>query len=136
MSCVAQFKSAPEGDLGEAVEMTRFFLIVAIGIVSGIFAGQAQAETVWRFPYKGTPYAVDVTPASQAQMTHPRWGTRTHFAQSHVRHGHRRYVGNVRRHGSYAAAERPCGRAAHRNATRVVWHYPYKGTPYAVRVSL
>jgi len=32
--------------------------LAAAALLTGTVAGQAQAETVWRFPYKGAPYAV------------------------------------------------------------------------------
>lgn len=35
--------------------------ITAVVLVAGYSAGQAQAHTVWRYPYKGAPYAVPHT---------------------------------------------------------------------------
>lgn len=32
--------------------------LAAITLAAGMFAGQAQAHTQWRYPYKGAPYAV------------------------------------------------------------------------------
>lgn len=39
--------------------MNRVILALAIAALSSAtLAGGAQAETIWRFPYKGMPYAV------------------------------------------------------------------------------
>jgi hypothetical protein len=38
--------------------------LAAFALVAGASAG--QAETVWHFPYKGTPYATQTAPAAQA----------------------------------------------------------------------
>lgn len=50
--------------------MTRLFLnIAALALVSGALVGQAQANTEWRFPYKGVPYAVPHDHAKSAKGT-------------------------------------------------------------------
>ncbi len=38
--------------------------IVALTLAAGATAG--QAETVWQFPYKGTPFATQTAPVAQA----------------------------------------------------------------------
>jgi hypothetical protein len=38
--------------------------IVAIGLAAGTIGSRAQAEIVWHFPYKGTPYATQTTPTA------------------------------------------------------------------------
>lgn len=39
--------------------------LVAMALAAGVFAGQAQAHTEWRYPYKGgAPYAVPHTHTS------------------------------------------------------------------------
>lgn len=35
--------------------------ILAVGLV-GLIGSRAEAETVWHFPYKGTPYATETAP--------------------------------------------------------------------------
>jgi len=40
--------------------------ILALAVVGGASVGQAQAETVWHFPYKGAPYATQSAPVQQA----------------------------------------------------------------------
>lgn len=40
--------------------------ILAFAVVAGASVGQAQAETVWHFPYKGQPYATQSAPVQQA----------------------------------------------------------------------
>ncbi len=38
--------------------------LTAMALSAGVFAGQAQAHTEWRYPYKSAPYAVPHTHAS------------------------------------------------------------------------
>lgn len=40
--------------------MSRLYTtLVATAVLIGSAVGHAQADTVWRYPYKGTPYAVE-----------------------------------------------------------------------------
>lgn len=40
--------------------MSRLYsTIAALAVFAGTSIGYAQAETVWRFPFKGSPYAVE-----------------------------------------------------------------------------
>ena len=57
--------------------MTRLFSKLAVtAILVGAIAGQAQARTELRFPYKGAPYAVQVPDISGAPRGFPiRRGT-------------------------------------------------------------
>ena len=43
--------------------------IVAIGLAAGTFGSRAQAEIVWHYPYKGTPYATETTPTVHVRRT-------------------------------------------------------------------
>lgn len=43
--------------------MTSIFTLAATVLLASSIAGQAQAHTQWRFPYKSTPYAVPHTHA-------------------------------------------------------------------------
>lgn len=40
--------------------------VLAFAALAGISASQAQADTVWHFPYKGAPYATQSAPVRQA----------------------------------------------------------------------
>lgn len=106
--------------------MTRIISALVLALVLGICSGQAQAETVWHFPYKGTPYAVHTTPlrggGALATAARPRHAT-------HARAARRLAVSRCapRRH-CHAVA----GHARSHSRSRSVWHYPYKGAPYAV----
>lgn len=42
--------------------------ILAMGL-AGTIGGQAQAETVWHFPYKGVPYATETAPTVRDYRT-------------------------------------------------------------------
>lgn len=44
--------------------------LVAIALIAGSIASQAQAETMWHFPYKGAPYATQTAPAHNAAFEH------------------------------------------------------------------
>jgi hypothetical protein len=48
--------------------------ILAIGLAAGTIGSQAQAETVWHFPYKGTPYTTETTPTVCVQRTRHGYG--------------------------------------------------------------
>jgi len=42
---------------------------LAVGLAAGAIGSQAQAETVWHYPYKGTPYATETTPSACVHRT-------------------------------------------------------------------
>ena len=44
--------------------------MLAFAFVAGASVGQAQAETVWHFPYKGAPYATQSAPVYKAASVH------------------------------------------------------------------
>lgn len=65
--------------------------LAAAALVTGSIVGQAQADVVWRFPYKGTPYAVPHEHNSRvaigqttrkSRAVHARDAKRTHVAGS------------------------------------------------------
>ncbi|OYW55415.1 MAG: hypothetical protein B7Y80_14065 [Hyphomicrobium sp. 32-62-53] len=55
--------------------MNRFILSIATAaIASATFVGGAQANTIWRFPYKSAPFAVSHdhgTPQAATAIGHP-----------------------------------------------------------------
>lgn len=44
--------------------------IAALTLVASASVGQAQAETVWHYPYKGQPYATQSAPVYKAASVH------------------------------------------------------------------
>lgn len=63
--------------------------LAAAALLTGTIAGQAQAHTVWRFPYKAAPYAVPHEhnnrvalgqKTSKSKAVHARAAKRTHVA--------------------------------------------------------
>jgi hypothetical protein len=65
--------------------------LAAAALLTGTVAGQAQADTIWRFPYKGAPYAVPHEHngriaigqnTRKPKAVHAREAKRTHVAGS------------------------------------------------------
>lgn len=54
--------------------------ILAFAVLAGASEGQAQADTVWHFPYKAAPYATQSLPVQQVAPTQV------------TRHGHHVHV--------------------------------------------
>ena len=53
--------------------MKSIITFAATALLAGSIAGQAQANTVWHFPYKGAPYATNTdTVASPAVVSAPK----------------------------------------------------------------
>ena len=53
--------------------MKSIISFAATALLAGSIAGQAQAHTVWHFPYKGAPYATNTdNVASPAVVSAPK----------------------------------------------------------------
>lgn len=44
--------------------------LIAVALIAGSIASQAQAKTVWHFPYKGAPYATQTAPTHNSGFEH------------------------------------------------------------------
>lgn len=102
--------------------MIRAILALAAALFFSAAGGQAQAELVWHFPHKGTPYAVNEAPRVRFTAAKPSITRKAHARAAKK--------SNV---AVWPAANRRYARTtAGRASSKTVWLHPYKGLPYAV----
>lgn len=66
--------------------------LAAFALVAGASAGQAQAETVWHFPYKGALYATQSASAYKAASVHVVRMAKHHNHDARVRTASKKQV--------------------------------------------
>ena len=52
--------------------MKSIINFAATALLAGSIAGQAQANTVWHFPYKSAPYATNTYTVARAVVSAPK----------------------------------------------------------------
>lgn len=61
-------------------------VILAFAVAAGASVGQAQAETVWHFPYKAAPYATQSAPPDRAKSVRAKRDGKQVRVRTHAKH--------------------------------------------------